>query len=87
MNAWDYGTYGLTDPWNSNALVLPSVAGGAYGYSLDEIEEYLSHPADAGKPATAAEKLLGRVKYAEPTTPPRPGFSVRVVQEPSFRDK
>lgn len=40
-NAWDYGTYMLVDA-RTNGLVMPDVAGRAYGYSLDEIEEYLT---------------------------------------------
>ena len=39
--AWDHGTYQLVETYVS-LLVLPSVAGGGYGYSLDEVEEALT---------------------------------------------
>ena len=43
--AFDYGTYQLVDG-ATNSLVLPSVAGGGFGYQLDEIEERLTADED-----------------------------------------
>ena len=39
--AWDHGTYQLVETY-MRLLALPSVAGGGYGYSLDEVEEALT---------------------------------------------
>jgi hypothetical protein len=36
--ALDYGHYWITNPYNSNALVL----GGEWGADLDEVEEFLT---------------------------------------------
>jgi hypothetical protein len=44
-NAWDYGTWQLTDA-RTNAIVAQNFAiGQGYGLSLDDIEERLTQPA------------------------------------------
>jgi hypothetical protein len=55
-NALDYGTYWLTDPGNSNALVFPAGEMSAQiGAELDEIGTFLRHEYPwQQKPATAA---------------------------------
>jgi len=41
--AYDYGGYQLIDP-GMNALVFGELAGHGFGASLDEIEQWLTHP-------------------------------------------
>jgi hypothetical protein len=44
--AWDYGTWGIIDPF-TNAWVLHDFATGrGYGLDLDEIEAWLTRPDD-----------------------------------------
>jgi hypothetical protein len=40
--AWDYGTYGIIDPYTNSWVAMDFALGRGYGLDLDQIEERLT---------------------------------------------